>query len=271
MDWSRTKTIFIVVFSILNVMLMWLYLDRYNESIGLQGTLTGTTPIEESLTMDNIEVPRLANMPNQVAYVSGTVHNFTPEELDMLENVAVTIESADVLMGTLMEPVAVSETMDLETIVQEHAFNGDEYEIWSSDAESRTAVFFQQVNERDVYYNTKATIEITWNENNEVTGFTQTYLDNLEDYNEERTLISYMSAIEVLYNRALLQPGSDVINVELGYSTLAQLGETQVFSPTWSVLIELPDGTMKEYFVNAIDSRVLDIPIDSEESDDTEE
>lgn len=271
MDWSRTKTIFIVVFSILNVLLMWLYLDRYNESIGLQNTITGTTPIEENLEMDNIDVPRLANMPNQVAYVSGTVHTFTSEELESMENIAATLESSDVLTGVLIEPVAVTETMELETIVQNHAFNGDEYQIWSSDAETRTAVFFQQVNERDVYYNSKAMIEVTWNENNEVTGFTQTYLDNLEDYNEERELISYMSAIEVLYNRALLQPGSDVTNVELGYSTLAQLGETQVFSPTWSVMIELADGTMREYFVNAIDSRVLDIPIDGEESDDTEE
>lgn len=271
MDWSRTKTIFIVVFSILNVLLMWLYLDRYNESIGLEDTLTGTTPIEDSLEIDNINVPRLTNMPNDVAYVSGTVHNFTPEELDALENVTATLSSPDVLTGTFIEPVAITDTNDLEMIVQDYTFNGDEYELWTADYEARNAVFFQQVNERDVYYNTKATIELSWNENNEVTGFTQTYLDNLEDYNEERSLITYMNAIEVLYNRALLQPGSNVMKIELGYSTLAQLGETQVFSPTWSVMIELPDGTMKEYFVNAIDSRVLDIPLDAEESDDTEE
>lgn len=271
MDWSRTKTIFIIVFSILNVFLMLLYLERYNESIGLQNTLVGTTPIEESLAMDNIEVPRLANMPSEVAYVSGTVHNFTPEEIDGLSNVAATLPTPDVLEAVLLEPVPVTETMSLEAIVQEHAYDGSAYSIWSTDAENRTAILFQQANQRHVYYNSKAHIVVRWNENNEVIGFTQTYLDDLEDYNEERGLITYMSAVEVLYNRALLSANSEVTEVKLGYSTLAQLGETQVFSPTWSVKVELADGTMEEYFVNAIDSRILEIPIDTVESEDTEE
>lgn len=271
MDWSRTKTIFIVVFSILNVLLMWLYLDRYNESIGIQSTVGGSTPIEESLRLDSIEVPRLANMETNVAYVSGTVHTFTQEELDELTNVAGNIESPEVLEGVLLEPVAVTETTSLEAIVQEHAYNGTEYRIWSTDAEARSAIMFQQVNSRSVYYNSKAHIVVRWNENNEVIGFTQTYLDDLEDYNDERSLITYMNAIEVLYNRSILTAGSEVTEIKLGYSTLAQLGETQVFSPTWSVKVLLPDGTMEEYFVNAIDSRILEIPIDPVETEDTEE
>ncbi|OZS78971.1 hypothetical protein CF394_03190 [Tetzosporium hominis] len=271
MDWSRTKTIFIIVFSILNVFLMSLYLDRYNESVGLQSTLDGTTTIEDRLGTESIEFPRLTNMPQEVAYVSGTVHMFTEDELESLENVAARSESEGILEAVLLEPVAVTEDTSLEEIIQEHAFRGNDYKIWSTDAEERTALLFQQVNERSVYHNSRANIVVTWNENNEVTSFTQTYLDDLEDYNEERSLISYMSAIEVLYNRALLLPQSTVTEVNLGYSTLAQLGETQVFSPTWSVKVELADGTMEEYFVNAIDSRILDIPIDAVESEETEE
>lgn len=271
MDWSRTKTIFIVVFSILNVFLMSLYVDRYNESIGLQSTLEGSTSFEERLAADSITVPRLTNMPTNVAYVSGTVHNFTPEELGQLPNADVRSSTDGILEVELVEPVSVEGDITVESVVQEHAHEGQDYKIWSTDSEMNTALLFQQVNDRSVYHNSRAFILVRWNEEGEVTGFTQTYLEDLEDYNEERSLITYMSAIEVLYNRSLILPGAEVTEVSLGYSTLAQLGETQVFSPTWAVKVELADGTMEEYFVNAIDSRILDIPIDAVESEDTEE
>jgi len=250
---------------------MSLYVDRYNESIGLQSTLEGSASIEDQLTADSITVPRLTNLPSSVAYVSGTVHNFSLEEMNALENVSATSQTQGVLEGVLREPVAVTDEMSLEAIAQEHAYQGEEYKMWSTDPETKTALLFQQVNERSVYHNSRAYILVRWNDNNEVTSFTQTYLENLEDYNEERSLITYMSAIEVLYNRSLLLPQSEVTEVSLGYSTLAQLGETQVFSPTWAVKVQLADGTMEEYFVNAIDSRILDIPIDAVESEDTEE
>ncbi|MBB4827135.1 regulatory protein YycI of two-component signal transduction system YycFG [Sporosarcina luteola] len=42
MDWSRTKTIFIVVFSILNVFLIALYTNQYQAGDNLQ--VAGITP-----------------------------------------------------------------------------------------------------------------------------------------------------------------------------------------------------------------------------------
>ena len=55
-------------------------------------------------------------------------------------------------------------------------------------------------------------------------------------------------------------------DIELGYSTLAQVTETQVFAPTWHILVELIDGTMEEYFVNAVEGRVIEMPKETEQS-----
>ena len=40
-------------------------------------------------------------------------------------------------------------------------------------------------------------------------------------------------------NSALLKPDSKVKAIELGYSTLVQLTETQVFAPTWHVHVQV--------------------------------
>ena len=75
-----------------------------------------------------------------------------------------------------------------------------------------------------------------------------------------------MQAIEALYNSALLKPNSKVKAIELGYSTLVQLTETQVFAPTWKVQVELEDGTLEEYFVNAVEGRIIEIPKEVEQT-----
>ncbi|MBO1914844.1 hypothetical protein J4G37_59715, partial [Microvirga sp. 3-52] len=57
MDWNKTKTILIVVFSILNVFLYSLYLDRHNDAQSLK--VMGETSIEESLKLDDISYGEL--------------------------------------------------------------------------------------------------------------------------------------------------------------------------------------------------------------------
>ena len=44
----------------------------------------------------------------------------------------------------------------------------------------------------------------------------------------------------------------------LGYSTLVQVTETQVFAPTWHVRVELKDGIIEDYFINAIEGKIIE-------------
>ena len=55
--------------------------------------------------------------------------------------------------------------------------------------------------------------------------------------------------------------------MKLGYSTLVQLTETQVFAPTWHVRVELKDGEIEDYFINAIEGKIIEFqrePIEEE-------
>ena len=46
--------------------------------------------------------------------------------------------------------------------------------------------------------------------------------------------------------------------MKLGYSTLAQLTKTQVFAPTWYIHVELSSGELEDYFINAIDGKIIE-------------
>lgn len=84
MDWNKTKTIFIIVFSILNVFLYTLYLNRYDEHQEVEAL--GETTIEERLQADNIHIKSTPEGTIKESYVSGKVRFYSPEVMKPLDN-----------------------------------------------------------------------------------------------------------------------------------------------------------------------------------------
>ena len=117
MDWNKTKTIFIIVFSILNVFLLSLYSNRYSESQLIDKP--NNTPIAEKLILDNIKVLEKDNEIKEAAYVSGNVHNFSQEEIEELNNQTVEISISDKLVSTFEKPIKITDENTLEKIVHE--------------------------------------------------------------------------------------------------------------------------------------------------------
>lgn len=237
-------------------------MNRYNES--QQMSRHNDTPIEEKLIIDNIKILETDNEIKEASYVSGTVHNFSPEEIEELDNQTVETPLIDKLVSTFDEPIKITDENTLEKIVQEQVIQGSSYGLWEVDEENKTAILFQQVNKRLVYYNTNAKLIVHWNEEKELIGYEQTILDDLEDYHVSQKLLTHLQVINKLYDNSLLKPDSTIKEIELGYSTLAQL-TTQVFAPTWHILVELIDGTTEEYFVNAVEGRVIEIQKETEQ------
>ena len=258
MDWNKTKTIFIIVFSILNVFLYLLYTNRYNEAQQLE--VLGETPIEERLKADNIRFESAPDDTVKESYVSGNIRTFSEEELNGLKNQSIEVMDETRLVSTFDDPVVISSLDDpvkLKDFVSTYVLDGQSYELFDVDKEAKKAVFFQTLNGRQVFFNQKATLTIHWNENNEVVGYEQTALNELDEDFQSENLLPDERAIEVLYQRNMLKPNSTITSVHLGYSTLVQLTETQVFAPTWRVRVELQDGTKEDYFLNAVEGKII--------------
>ncbi|MDN4494126.1 two-component system regulatory protein YycI [Ureibacillus aquaedulcis] len=272
MDWSKSKSIFIVVFLILDVFLYSLYLNRHTEAQQVQEESIGEKNIEVRLKEDNITYEILPTNTGKAAYISGKVKSFEEEDLD-IENAENYRIDKNKLVVTLKEPYEIKnldEASSYNDFLNLNVYNGASYTLWQIDKENRSATFFQKANSRTLYYIKNGLVTVYWNDRNEIIRYEQTLLENLEAYEEEKVLTSPLNAIQAVYNKGLLAPNSKITKVDLGYSTLVQITEMQVFVPTWEIRVQTEDEE-KEYFVNAVEGGVLNLTLDTAVEEDEED
>ncbi len=268
MDWNRTKSIFIFVFLILNIFLYWLYLDRYNEAQSVE--ILGEKTIEARLKDDNITYGALPNSNESAAYITGEVHIFKNTVTDDNQRVSFMDETHARIHVDFINPVKLRNSSDDASIidfVHTNVKSGDSYALWKVDREERVAVFFQKKNNRMFYYNDSAVLKVQWNMDNEVIKYEQTMIDNFEEMEQQETVIPPLQIFQTLYYKGLLKPDSRITQVKLGYSTFSNLTQTQVLIPTWEVQVELSDGEIEAYFVDAIDGKIIEIQGDKQQGE----
>ncbi|KMY33580.1 Two-component system yycFG regulatory protein [Lysinibacillus xylanilyticus] len=268
MDWNRTKSIFIFVFLILNIFLYWMYLNRYNEAQSVE--ILGEKTIEARLKDDNITYGPLPNSNDSATYITGKVHIFKNTVSDDNQQVRFTDETHAHIRVNFINPVKlrnINDDTSFTDFVHANVREGDSYALWKVDREERVAVFFQKKNNRMFYYNDSAVLKVQWNLDNEVTMYEQTMIDNIEEMEQQETVIPPLQIFQTLYNKGLLKSESRIKQVKLGYSTFSNLTQTQVLIPTWEVQVELSDGEIEEYFVDAIDGKIIEIQGDKQEAE----
>ena len=272
MDWSRSKSIFIFVFLILDLFLYSLYLNRHTEAEKVE--ILGEETIEAKLRNDNITYVALPNNIDTAAYLSGKVKNFEEASLPPNRNQKVKVENENKLVVTLDKPVKLRNLDDeasYKEFLQSNVSEGASYVLWEIDHENRVATFFQRINERTIYYNINGIVTIYWNEQGEVYLYEQTMLEGLEENEKKENLLSPLQVIQTLYAKQLLKPNSRITQMKLGYSTLVQLTQTQVFVPTWDIRVETEDDNQEEYFVDAVEGKVIDVNLDMVNVEEIEE
>ena len=268
MDWNKTKTIFIVVFSILNIFLYSLYLDRYNDAQNLQ--VMGETSIEELLRLDDISYGNLPIYDEESYYVSAEISAFSEEQLKKLVDQKYTLIDEAHLISKLKVPYPLKNIKGEEQFTEflaTHVLNGKEYVLWNQDEEKRQATFFQKVDAYPIFFNKNAMLLINWDEDGNIISYEQSMFGEFINFNKKKDVLLPIEAINTLYSKDYLRKGSTVINISLGYSTDIHLTKTQVFAPTWHVRVKLEDGEIEDYFINATDGKIIEFKDELEEPD----
>lgn len=265
MDWSRTKTIFIIVFSILNIFLYSLYLNRQMDVSDMQ--VLGRTSIEDTLRLEDIRYQPIPFIKKEVSYLSARSGVFTEEDLQQLKKSEQSYFVIDKtrLQSTMKKNISVKGSknqFDFDSFLSNYVIEGSSYELWEVDEEEQRAVFFQRVKNETIFYNYNAALIVHWNDKGNVTQYEQRMLDEFVSFNHKKELLSPDDAVSSLVSRNYLASGSTVLHVKSGYSVLVQLTETQVFAPTWNVRVKLKDGTIENYFMNAIEGKVVEFQKD---------
>ena len=256
-----------MVFLILNIFLFSSYVNRYNDSRNV-GVL-GEKNIEARLKDDNITYVPLPNAIESAAYISGKVHNFTSDEFVGLDQQVNTFDGSK-LRVVYLKPIKlrnIEEDASFTEFIQEYVQDAANYTLWEVDREKRVATFFQKTKDRILYYNMSGTLKVYWNENNAVTIYEQTMIDNIEEMEQQQSIVPPIQIIQALYGKGLLKPDSHIMQMNLGYSTLVYFTQTQVLVPTWEVRVKLSDGEIEEYFVTADEAKIIEIQADKQEAE----
>jgi regulatory protein YycI of two-component signal transduction system YycFG len=168
----------------------------------------------------------------------------------------------------LEEPLEISNIKKEESYTEfldSFVLSGNQYELWSVDEEKGEATFLQTVEERPIYY-TQSLLTVHFNENGEIIRYEQRMFEDFEEFNTTKNIVQPTTALNTLYTREMLQAESTITSINLGYSTLVQLTETQVFAPTWHIHVQLADGQTDDFFINAVEGKVIELQQDAQEN-----
>ena len=269
MDWNKTKSIFIVVFLILNVFLYWQYLDAYNEAQRVE--LLSEKKIDSILNDENITYKDLPLDISEAPYISAQVKTYNLNELPKIPNVNYKLMTENQLQAIITKPVSLGTditTIKLTEFLQQFVYKGSEFSLWEIDEDARIATFFQNVNGHTLYYNVNGYVKIYWNVDNEIFMYEQAMLEKVT-IEDKQKIVAPLQVIDELYTENLLKTGAEIVDMKLGYSSRIQLTQAQLFTPTWEIRVK-SDGEQQTFFVNAVNPKVIEFgeqPIDEEDEE----
>lgn len=256
MDWSKTKSIFIMVFFILNIFLLYQYLEKRDNS---QYELITEASIDEMLKGDQITYEPLPKPTAKEQFLIAQSKVFTKDDIKELPNQKIKMNDSTRLVGIFDKPLSISQTIqsaELEQLLKDYIWNGSDYQYWSYDEQNGTIVFYQHWDEKMFFNNSKGKVTLYLNKNQQVISYEQTYLEKIEKFKKPKELVSAIKAIETLYINGNIPPKSHITKVELGYyNSLQTTSATHLLAPTWRVVV----NDELDLFVNAFDKSVIEL------------
>lgn len=259
-DWSRTKTIFIVTFFVLDLFLGFQLYQKQSEN-QFDYISESSVKVEDQLKQMEITYPELPSVPKKLAHIIGETYTFSDEDMKEIESDDATVRTTEdnkKLLITYDEPKPIIGTKsEAKSLLGSQVLFSDDY-VYSEylSRKGKELVFIQTYENSPIYQkedSINGQIMIQLNEDGEITSFSQTYLDTNEQ-GKKQEILTAIKAINQLFNKNKLARKDQITWIELGYFSLIE-GETQVLAPTW--LIEVNEE--RHYYVNAI-SGLIDDP-----------
>lgn len=250
MNWKLAKTLFIIVFILVNIGLAIAYINKINSWKVFEEEKTTELDFDE----ENIQI--LNKLPDvddvKMQLITGKTKDF---ESYAKSRSNVKLNHGDETIDVHMEhPIDFSEKeiSPLKRYIDKHVYHGKDYQFKSS---SKNRVVFEQTySDYPIMNNSKALIIFKIDKDKRVKMFTQSYMGKVEPSeganNVEKQVISPKKALDELYYNRYLISGDKVKNVRLGYYSFVREPSVQVLQPNWEVVIEA-DNETKTYYIEA--------------------
>ncbi|MDQ0230924.1 two-component system regulatory protein YycI [Metabacillus malikii] len=272
MEWSKTKTIFIIAFLILDLYLAVVFFKTRSDS---EFTLTQEVPIERKLELSGITIGDLPKDKETGYYISAKSKDFSLTDINSLlikgqeQNLQPSLgmkAGYTTLSMSLEKPYPIPDVNVKSKVTQflkENVLYGEMYEYWYLDKEENAIICIQKYKNNKIFQaneNHIAMVKLEMNDKNEIYSYEQSMLEDIKEVQEKEVTVSASEAIEALYNKNLLGTGSKLVRTEYGYYTNIPLTNQQILAPTWHIMVETAEGEREDYYVNALEAEILQSP-----------
>ena len=245
MDWSRTKTILIWAFLLLDLFLGYqVYVTRISFSNDKEVAQGEKGNIELYLNQQNItlatEVPQ--DTP-EMANLNAEYVGINPVSLQEMPGLQATMEKMS-LAAKLDPPLQIRGQITPNELLRQigpRLMYGDQYSADMHQSNQTRLLYWQMYNKMPVFV---APLDV-YLDNGTILGYRQTFYHIREQQSGGRQVISGYVALQSLVEKQIIEPGERIESVTLGYYGSYD-ADIQTLAPVWRVI---HDG--KQHFVNA--------------------
>ncbi|MBU9722328.1 MULTISPECIES: two-component system regulatory protein YycI [Bacillaceae] len=258
MDWSKTKSIFIITFLLLNLFLGYQLSEKRSErNVNLLRHVT----LQEDLDENEITVEIRSTEETKLGSpITGSIRVFNEENLvEQFDNQEIDVlNDGKTIYSTLDSPyrlVDASIPAAVETFVQQHVLYGDEYQFTKFDEETYEVGLHQTFEGRpiDNFVDGPYHLKLYLNIDLEIESYSQEYMD-INTQGREQEFLSPMKVVEILFEANHIPANTTLDQAQLGYYNPLQASydlEFRVFTPMWRVKVN-----ESFYYVSAIEGEI---------------
>lgn len=274
-DFRRIQIILIITFSILNIYLLTVFLEK-NDELNF-GDPSATVNLEEGLRNDNIDSPDLSRETEQIAVIKTDKTSFLRENAATLKNQTTRVEN-NVLFSVLSEPIALNlddesltltkKLEPLQTFIDSgNVLNGHKFAFLSYHPISKRIVYAQYTDEGIPIADDTASLIFHLSSENEVITYEQKYAGDSEAQGRKRKAISQQAAIESLYLNNQIPNNSTIKLMTLGYYQTLSLKDMNIYTPMWYVEIASETRSIQIKRVDALTGNIISAPVIQEDDE----
>ncbi|BAC15405.1 hypothetical conserved protein [Oceanobacillus iheyensis HTE831] len=261
MQWSHIKTLFILSFLVLNIYLLFQFVQRQDQN-DLPSLSNDNQTLDEQLESENIQIDDavLNREVPDFRYLSVAQRLFESaevEDLNGIDGLQVTTSIDNTLLfAQFEEPIEMpeegTESEMLQSIIAPYVMQAGQYTYGTWNKELNVIAYFQTKEGAPIFLNQQAILLFYLNDDNEITHYTQTMLGDA-DKQGDRSIVTPKTAIGYLLrgSNGYLRQDQEVSDIDIGYYSRIEPedGGEIVFAPTWKVTID--DAV--DYFVNGFE------------------
>ncbi|WP_338215105.1 two-component system regulatory protein YycI [Companilactobacillus muriivasis] len=242
MDFRRIEVIFLVVFFSLDI---FLFLSFRNSQQLVSSTSTNTSTVTE-MRKRNISFGSLDTKSGNAYYLGSQPDESLAQNLQNLRNQKINYEDVNhMVSSTLDDPITVTDA-NRKTIMnnfvkkESNILFGKHYKYAPQLSTNSQMVYIETGSLGDVYDKTAQLIFSI--SDDEVVGYTQTYVKKLIVLHEKQPIKSEKDVITNLYANSEIPNNSKISYANLAYTKLLEAKDSTIYIPVWFVTIKNKDS-----------------------------